>query len=163
MNVRLRNDVGLIKECKIGFSWTTFFFGFFVPLFRGDFKYCLIMIIVAFLTSGLCWFVFPFFYNKWYIKDLLSKGFYPATKDDYVILVSKGFLVMPTESMENRNYNTNDANVKEEKINVEIKEEAEEIKTNVENDTISDVNNSDCINSEVEENTAEIDNEEKEL
>ncbi len=121
------------------------------------------MIIVAFLTSGLCWFVFPFFYNKWYIKDLLSKGFYPATKDDYAILLSKGFLIMPTESMENRNYNTNDANVKEETINVEIKEEAEEIKTNVENDTISDVNNSDCINSEVEENTAEIDNEEKEL
>lgn len=160
MNVRLRNDVGLIKECKIGFSWTTFFFGFFVPLFRGDFKYFLIMIILAFITSGLCWLVFPFFYNKWYIKDLLSKGFYPATKDDYVILVSKGFLVMPTEPMENRNYNTN---VKEEAINVEIKEETEEIKTDVENDTISDANNSDYINSEVEENTAEIDNEEKEL
>ena len=163
MNVRLRNDVGLIKECKIGFSWTTFFFGFFVPLFRGDFKYFLIMIILAFITSGLCWFVFPFFYNKWYIKDLLSKGFYPATKDDYVILVSKGFLVMPTESMENGNYNTNNTNVKEETINVEIKEETEEIKTDVENDAISDVNNSDYINSEVEENTAEIDNEEKEL
>ncbi|MEN2520943.1 hypothetical protein AAER56_01750, partial [Acinetobacter baumannii] len=64
--------------------------------------------------------------------------------------------IMPTESMENRNYNTNDANVKEGKINVEIKEEAEEIKTNVENDTISGVNNSDCINSEAEENTNDV-------
>ena len=156
MNVRLRNDVGLIKECKIGFSWTTFFFGFFVPLFRGDFKYFLIMIILAFITSGLCWLVFPFFYNKWYIKDLLSKGFYPATKDDYAILIAKGFLIMPTESMRNEYHNTNDANVKEETINVEIKEDAEEIKTNVENYTISDLNNSNCINSEVEENTNDV-------
>lgn len=41
MKVRLRNDVGMIKECKVGFSWTNFFFGFFCPLFRGDWKYLL--------------------------------------------------------------------------------------------------------------------------
>ena len=63
---------------------------------------------------------------------------------------------MPTESMRNEYHNTNDANVKEETINVEIKEDAEEIKTNVENYTISDLNNSNCINSEVEENTNDV-------
>ncbi|NCB20038.1 MAG: DUF2628 domain-containing protein, partial [Bacteroidia bacterium] len=36
MNVRLINNQGLEKDCPVGFSWTTLFFGFLVPLFRGD-------------------------------------------------------------------------------------------------------------------------------
>ena len=30
MIVRLKNDIGMVKEAKIGFSFTTFFFGAFV-------------------------------------------------------------------------------------------------------------------------------------
>ncbi len=39
------------KESYVGFSWTTFFFGPFVPLFRGDFKWFFIM-LVGLLTLG---------------------------------------------------------------------------------------------------------------
>ena len=39
MIVRLKNDIGMVKEAKIGFSFTTFFFGAFVPALRGDWKY----------------------------------------------------------------------------------------------------------------------------
>jgi hypothetical protein len=37
MKIQLKHkDSGLLKEPKIGFSWTTLFFGLFVPLFRGS-------------------------------------------------------------------------------------------------------------------------------
>ncbi|MGL4677473.1 MAG: HrgC protein [Brevinema sp.] len=39
MIVFLQNrHTGQIKKAILGFSWTTFFFGMFVPLLRGDFK-----------------------------------------------------------------------------------------------------------------------------
>ncbi len=63
MKVFLKNNVGVVKECKVGFSWTTLFFGLFVPLLRGDFKWSAIMFILACLTFGLSWLVMPFIYN----------------------------------------------------------------------------------------------------
>ena len=37
IKVRLEKD-GQLKNAFVGFSWTTFFFGFWVPLFRGKLK-----------------------------------------------------------------------------------------------------------------------------
>ncbi len=36
MKVNMKNSVGVIKKVKVGFSWTTFFFGGFVAMFRGQ-------------------------------------------------------------------------------------------------------------------------------
>lgn len=66
---------GEIKKAPKGFSWTTLFFGVFVPLIRGDFKWAIIMFLSALLTVGLSWLVFPFIYNRLYYNDLISKGF----------------------------------------------------------------------------------------
>ena len=66
-----------------GFSWTTLFFACFVPLFRGDWKWLLIMFLVhlavASVTFGfgllISWPVFAAIYNERYYQDLYNKGF----------------------------------------------------------------------------------------
>jgi hypothetical protein len=100
MNVRLQNDAGVVKEVKLGFSWTTFFFGFFPALFRGDLKWATIMFVTAALvgvfTLGFgAWvpgIIFSFIYNKIYIKDLLEKGYRPADEHTQSELGSKGII-----------------------------------------------------------------------
>jgi len=67
----------------VGFSWTVFFFGFFVPLIRGDYKWFLIMLVIDCLTVYVVGnIIMAFMYNKIYTKGLMvDKGFIPA--DDY--------------------------------------------------------------------------------
>lgn len=66
---------GHIKEVPVGFSWTMFFFGFLVPLFRGDIKWFILTAILDLFTFGLYQLIFAFFYNGIYKKQLISKGF----------------------------------------------------------------------------------------
>ncbi len=83
----------LAKPGLVGFSWTMLFFGFFVPLLRGDFKWTLILLVLCVLSFGLANFVFCFFYNKIYTTNLLENGYVPA--DDYSreVLVRAGLIV----------------------------------------------------------------------
>ncbi|WP_345242127.1 DUF2628 domain-containing protein [Pontibacillus salipaludis] len=89
MHATLKNDAGLSKEVKIGFSWTTFFFGFIPALIRGDLKWASIMfitgVLAAIFTFGFgAWIpgiIFSFVYNKIYIKDLLEKGYRPSNEE----------------------------------------------------------------------------------
>lgn len=73
------------KQVKFGFSWTYFFFGVFVPLFRKDWKnfgLILLVDIVLMFTyfpgAAIVQIIISVFYNQWYIKDLIKKGYYPA-------------------------------------------------------------------------------------
>lgn len=94
MEMILQNQLGASKTVKTGFSWTTLFFGCFPAMFRGDWKWAIIMFIVALITSGISWFVFPFFYNKLYIQDLLNKGYRPLDEKGVELLRAKGFTIV---------------------------------------------------------------------
>ena len=74
------------KPAIIGFSFTTLFFGWFVPLFRSDIKWFAIMLIASIVSLGLSWFVFPFIYNKLYLNLLLEEGYKPASKEEELAL-----------------------------------------------------------------------------
>ena len=84
---------GIQKKSFVGFSWTTFFFGFFVPLIRGDIKWFLIMLILSFLSFGLAQFILCFLYNKFYTVNLLEKGYSPADEFSRLILKIKGIII----------------------------------------------------------------------
>jgi hypothetical protein len=64
-----------LREAPVGFSWTCFFFGCFPPLFRGDWKWGVIMFLCAVVTIGFSQLIFMFIYNKLYIKNLINEGY----------------------------------------------------------------------------------------
>lgn len=92
MKIRLKSAAGVVKECKVGFSWTMLFFGMFVPLFRGDFKWTLLYLVISTFTMGLGVIILPFVYNKIYIRDLLDSGYAPSNASDREVLVHRGIV-----------------------------------------------------------------------
>jgi hypothetical protein len=92
LKIRLTNNSGLIKEADWGFSWKTLIFGAFVPLLRGDLAWFFIGTFLAVCTFGFAWLVFPFYYNKIFVKKLLAQGFYPADELSRMTLVNANII-----------------------------------------------------------------------
>ena len=70
---------GIYKDGFIGFSWTYLFFGFFVPLLRGNYAMAGIHFLIFILSGPLFWLVqivLAFYVNKWYTLSLIEKGYY---------------------------------------------------------------------------------------
>jgi hypothetical protein len=90
--VNLKNSVGVIKVAKVGFSWTTFFFGGWVAMFRGQWGEVakwFFLNPITFLIWGVvqCWTT-----NKKTIHLLIEKGYEPASDKDREILVRRSIL-----------------------------------------------------------------------
>lgn len=74
---------GQVRTAPIGFSWTMFFFAFFPPLFRGDWKWFAITLVgglfLALISGGLLgWLpgvIGAFVWNKSYLEALVRDGF----------------------------------------------------------------------------------------
>lgn len=66
---------GARKLAPVGLSWTVLLFGFLPPLFRGDIKWGVIILLFWLFSAGLTNIVFMFIYNKLYIKELMLEGF----------------------------------------------------------------------------------------
>ena len=74
--VMLKNkDSGVVRKGLYGFSWTSFFWGFFVPLFRGDLKHTVVWFLAWFFTFGVSNIIQAFIYNKMYTKALMDRGY----------------------------------------------------------------------------------------
>jgi len=82
----------LTKQVKVGFSWTTLFFGFLPALFRGDFKWAIIQCLLNICTFGLSSLVFAFIYNKIYVRELIGKGYKAAGSSSESVLKAKGII-----------------------------------------------------------------------
>lgn len=68
-------QTGLIKKGFFGFSWTTFFFGGFPALFRGDLITGAIVIALNIITVGVAGLIWAFIYNKQYTTKLIEQGY----------------------------------------------------------------------------------------
>ena len=90
---------GKIKASPLGFSWTTFFFGFLAPLFRGDWLgslgvFC-VLSVAGYAVSPVTVLVFQIivavFYNYIYISRLLAKGYEVYDANDLKLVQKHGY------------------------------------------------------------------------
>jgi len=118
MRIRLTSLIGYKDtERPIGFSWTTLIFGNWVPLFRGDWLFLGLFILMQFFVDALHYFVWegyriwlpfignrsipitigfnallllrPLFYNGLSMRWMLQKGYQPSGTRDFDRLVEK--------------------------------------------------------------------------
>lgn len=73
---------GLTKNGYYGYSWTYLFFGWFVPLFRGELGVALLHLLFSVLTFGIWQLIFSFIYNKQYMTRMLEKGYVLKDKEE---------------------------------------------------------------------------------
>jgi len=97
---KIVNDQGDIRIAKVGFSWTTLWFGFFPAISRGDWYNFLVMLFIDadyYLVSvvfGWQWMFalpfpaifFGFVYNFLYFRHLFHKGYRPADQHSRELL-----------------------------------------------------------------------------
>ena len=80
--IMLKNpNNGLIKKGFYGFSWTTFLFGGFPALFRGEIFIGLALIVLQCITFGIAGLIWAFVYNKRYTVGLIENGYVLAGSD----------------------------------------------------------------------------------
>ena len=67
-------ESGIRKTARLGWSWTYYYFGFLVPVFRGEILVGLLHFILTIFTFWLFQVLWSFLYNKQQITRLLTDG-----------------------------------------------------------------------------------------
>ena len=70
-----KNNV--LREVKVGYSWTVFFFGPFPFMFRGQWGWAALAFLLCFLTYGLAGPFIGFFANRSTARFLAENGWTP--------------------------------------------------------------------------------------
>lgn len=65
---------GLTKKGFYGYSWTYLFFGWLVPIFRGEIGISMLHLILTVATLGIFQIVMPYLYNRQYTSRQLTNG-----------------------------------------------------------------------------------------
>jgi hypothetical protein len=80
---------GLTKKGYTGWCWTYFFFGFLVPIVRGEIGIGLMHLVFSLFTFGIFQIVMTFLYNKQYTSRLLESGWEFADNEEHNRLAKK--------------------------------------------------------------------------
>jgi hypothetical protein len=75
---------GLMKQGFYGFSWTYLFFGWFVPLFRGELGVAALHLLFTIVTFVFWQIIVCFLFNKQYMTRMIEKG-YELNDDESVM------------------------------------------------------------------------------
>jgi hypothetical protein len=74
--VSMKNPTtGQIKSGFYGFSWTYFFFGWWVPLLRGELGVAALHLLFSIFTLGIWQIIVSFMYNRQYTSRLIEAGY----------------------------------------------------------------------------------------
>ena len=77
----IHKESGLVKKGYLGYSWSYLFFGWFVPIFRGELGVGLLHLAITLFSAGLSQLIFPFIYNRQHMTRLLLSGWQLDTQD----------------------------------------------------------------------------------
>ena len=72
---------GMIKIGYYGFSWTYLFFGWFVPLFRGELGVAALHMLFSIITLVLWQIIVAFLYNRQYMTRMFMNGWVLADSE----------------------------------------------------------------------------------
>jgi hypothetical protein len=77
---------GLVKSGYVGFCWTYWFFGWLVPVFRGEIGIGVLHLILTICTFGLFQIIMAFLYNKQFMTRQLTSGWVLSDTEELNIL-----------------------------------------------------------------------------
>ncbi|MCO5415017.1 MULTISPECIES: hypothetical protein [Ralstonia] len=80
---------GMIKKGYFGFSWTYLFFGWWVPLFRGELGVAALHLLFTIFTFGFWQLIVAFLYNKQYMTRMLTEKNYVLADTEPVNTMAK--------------------------------------------------------------------------
>ena len=78
----------IVKSGYIGYCWTYLFFGWIVPIFRGEIGISALHLLFTLITVGLFQFVMSFLYNKQFMIRHLTNG-YELSDEETVNLMAR--------------------------------------------------------------------------
>lgn len=88
--IQMKNEeTGRIIEVPFLYSWTSALFGPLVPIARKDIMWFIYYLASYLLTYGLASAVLSFYYNRVYLKRLITQGYIPNNELSEELLISK--------------------------------------------------------------------------